>query len=305
MSNNEEKSPKVAGPQWKKIITDFLLLITVTGFFGIICKEVMDELKPPSPFGNIVSIVNKDDIVDKDDIEDKDDKDAIKNIGTNPYFIKELNDKYKKNVDFANEQDNHGATLLMKLSYSNNNATKNNELADITRVYYIQQLIGRAGINPNLTDLDGFNALHWATWSGLTRISTILINAGIDINLQENNGYTPLMLAAMRGNEKVVTLLLGLGADPSLKNNKGQTAAELAKRFTASYSQRDSYIFKLIYDKERHAASVTTSQHFQADQAGKLLELPVLMAKIIKEDEAQSREEAKKIAKKGTLTPKK
>lgn len=280
MSNNEETSPADSNTQWKKIVSDFLILIAITATFGTICKLIMDRLQPEDLFGNIVSIVKKDDI-DKQ--------------GQNSYFVSALQKKYNEDSDFANKQDNHGITLLMRLSYSNNNETMNNKLADITRVYYVQKLMARPGIDPTIFDKDGFNALHWATWSGLPRISTMLLNAGVDINLQENNGYSPLMLAAMRGNKEVVELLLGLGADSSLKNKKGQTAADLAKTFAAAYNQRDYLAFSLIYNSERHAESFATCSILQANNSPKL-ELSTLMEKIKKDDQAETRKEAKKIA---------
>lgn len=287
MSNNEEKSPEGSDSIWKKIISDFLILIAITSCFGYVCKEIMDKLKPTQLFDNIVSIAHKDDINDKDK----------KDQGENTFFNRELKEKYGYYPNFANIQDNHGATLLMKLSYSNNNSTMNNELADITRVYYIQKLLERPGINTKITDKDGFNALHWASWSGLPRISTILLNTGLDINLQEDNGYSPLMLAAMRGNDKVVALLLGLGADTSIKNKDGKTAADLATAYASGYSQRDAFIYKLIYDKDRHVACYTTNDYFQSKDAPKLV-LSTLMEKIKKEDEAISRKAAKELIKK-------
>lgn len=129
---------------------------------------------------------------------------------------------------------------------------------DVQRLYYLRELLQAPGVDVNMTDQDGFTALHWAAWSGMPYCCFTLVQAGLDINAKENNGYTPLMLAAMRGNADTVELLLRLGADKQATNAKGATAAALATAAAASYHKSDTVVYKFIYSKKRDAFYVRT-----------------------------------------------
>ena len=123
---------------------------------------------------------------------------------------------------------------------------------DVQRLYYLFALLQAPGIDVHATDIDGFTALHWAAWSGMPYCCFSLVQAGLDINAQEKNGYTPLMLAAMRGNADAVEMLLRLGADKELTNAKGATATSLATAAATSYHKSDTFVYTLIYSKQRN-----------------------------------------------------
>ena len=54
------------------------------------------------------------------------------------------------------------------------------------------------------------------------------LDAGLDPNLTNENGWSLLMLAAVEGSLPLGALLLERGADPSRQNAKGQTALTIA-----------------------------------------------------------------------------
>jgi ankyrin repeat protein len=137
----------------------------------------------------------------------------------------------------TNKQDDFGRTALMWSAYANFLDRKEIDNADTKRLAIASQLLD-AGANPNVRDSDGWTALMWSSWSGLTKISDLLIARGTDLNAVDKNGQNALMLAAMRGNVEIVQLLIGKGADKSLVSKSGKTAADYAKEATVQYPER-------------------------------------------------------------------
>ena len=56
----------------------------------------------------------------------------------------------------------------------------------------------------------------------------VALDNGLDPNLTNENGWSLLMLAAVEGAVPLGTLLLARGGDPALKNTRGDTAASIA-----------------------------------------------------------------------------
>ncbi len=54
------------------------------------------------------------------------------------------------------------------------------------------------------------------------------LDNGLDPNLTNENGWSLLMLAAVEGAVPLGTLLLARGADASMKNARGETALSIA-----------------------------------------------------------------------------
>lgn len=221
---------------WGLIIGDMVKLMIIVGCVGVVCKFGIAMFERVSPSEDLVSIVNKNKMTEQ---------------GTNQDFLTEIANGKESYSNFINCRDSNGVTPLMWLSYANFNGTERDEAKDKDRYYYVKHLLDQPDIDIHAKDGTGMTALHWASWSGLTHCSAMLIKAGLDINEPESKGYTPLMLAALRGNSAEVDMLLALGADPSAKNTAGLTAYDLAVKNRDSYSQRNSKVYQLIYSESR------------------------------------------------------
>lgn len=254
----EQQSPELAAAseqadshevktEWAPIIKDFLILLVIMGVLGFGCNLLKDAFAHKSPTDSLVSLIRKGDLKE------------VKGVEKDEPFLKELEEGLAKDAGFVNTRDANLRTPLMWAAYANFNNPEKAAETDTNRLYYIEALFNK---NADITavDEDGFNALHWAAWSGMRFTSYKLIKKGIDINSRENNGYTPLMLAALRGNDKVVDLLLKMGADPTLKNSKGETAAQLVNSAETAYSKRDSFIYGPVFSKEREEAYARTKK---------------------------------------------
>lgn len=241
MSDTEQQNTHPSEEQqtrWLPIITDMLILIAVMSVIGYLCNLIMKPFEKNYPTDSLVALILKAN---------------VKN-GADDVFAKELSEGVAADAGFVNTGDLTGRTPLMWAAYTHFNDPDKALEKDAARLFYVNALLHTPGIEPQKVDNDGFTALHWAAWSGLPQCSAALIDVGgLDINAADNSGYTPLMLAALRGNVEVVRLLLEKGADLSLKNRHGQTAADLATNFESAYSSRDSWVYKLIYNRNRES----------------------------------------------------
>jgi len=100
------------------------------------------------------------------------------------------------------------------------------------------------GVNPNLQNIGGYTALHYAVplypyspdYIGSTIL--LLLSYGANPNLQDNRGYTALFSSIECHNnyncnynyEEITAFLLHFNANPYLKNKNGETAFDLAKK---------------------------------------------------------------------------
>ena len=140
----------------------------------------------------------------------------------------------------ANRGDDFGRTPLMWAAYLNLMDRKTLIEADLKHEASANLLLS-AGANPNLRDNDGWTALMWASWSGLTKTADLLIAHGTNIATADKNGQTALMIAAMRGNVDIVKLLLAHGADKSANSKSGQKARDYVASAMRQYPDRKPY----------------------------------------------------------------
>jgi ankyrin repeat protein len=76
----------------------------------------------------------------------------------------------------------------------------------------------------------GWNALHYAAFSGKAEIAAMLLAAGADANLKAPNAQTALMLAARNGHLETVRILAGANADPGARDPVEGTALDMARK---------------------------------------------------------------------------
>ncbi|XP_041065814.1 ankyrin repeat domain-containing protein 39-like isoform X2 [Carcharodon carcharias] len=79
------------------------------------------------------------------------------------------------------------------------------------------------GTDPNLPDLSGYTALHYASRRGDYEICEYLLRKGANSNVQTKGGATPLHRAAYCGHLSVLNLLLSYGAIPAITDDDGAT----------------------------------------------------------------------------------
>ncbi len=99
--------------------------------------------------------------------------------------------------------------------------------AKLGRLDLIEELLAH-GVDVQITNADGCNALWLACYAGDHGVIRRLIAAGIDLDLQNGNGATCLMYVASNSKADLVELLLSYGADATLKNFDDFTALDLA-----------------------------------------------------------------------------
>lgn len=73
----------------------------------------------------------------------------------------------------------------------------------------------KQGVSVNVSQPDGFTALHWAAQRDKADMADVLIRAGEKVNAADNYGVTPLSLACTNGSAPMVDMLLKAGADPN------------------------------------------------------------------------------------------
>ena len=93
---------------------------------------------------------------------------------------------------------------------------------------YIVHLLLQHGGDPLLTDGQGYNILHLATFDGNVFLLLILLHQGIPVDEPDPSGHTCLMWAAYKGFPACVELFLQWGASVSGADTSGFTALHWA-----------------------------------------------------------------------------
>lgn len=94
--------------------------------------------------------------------------------------------------------------------------------------YYLVHLLLESGADPLLTDNQGYNSLHLATFDGNVFLILLLLHQNIPVDGPEPMGHTCLMWAAYKGYEACVDLYLRWGASVTATDAKGFTALHWA-----------------------------------------------------------------------------
>ena len=85
-------------------------------------------------------------------------------------------------------------------------------------------------VDPNIAQVDGMTALHWAVYHDDFQTAQLLVNQGAQPEPQNRYGVTPLYSACLNGNPAIVRLLLKAGADANSTFSSGETALKTASR---------------------------------------------------------------------------
>lgn len=94
--------------------------------------------------------------------------------------------------------------------------------------FYMVYLLLEEGADPLLTDGQGYNLLHLATFDGNVFLLLILLHQNIPIDGPDPAGHTSLMWAAYKGYPAVVELFLQWGASVNIRDENGFTALHWA-----------------------------------------------------------------------------
>ena len=94
--------------------------------------------------------------------------------------------------------------------------------------YYTVHLMLQNGADPLLTDEQGYNMLHLATFDGNVFLMLLVLHQNIPVDDPDPSGHTCLMWAAYYGYPACVDLLLRWGACVNMKDDKGFTALHWA-----------------------------------------------------------------------------
>ncbi|KAM8924146.1 ankyrin-3 isoform 2-T2 [Pelodytes ibericus] len=91
----------------------------------------------------------------------------------------------------------------------------------------VSELIQR-GADVDASTKKGNTALHIASLAGQVEVVKVLVTNGANVNAQSQNGFTPLYMAAQENHLEVVTFLLDNGSSQSLATEDGFTPLAVA-----------------------------------------------------------------------------
>ncbi|NP_001178941.1 ankyrin repeat domain-containing protein 7 [Rattus norvegicus] len=84
------------------------------------------------------------------------------------------------------------------------------------------------GADPNLGDIYGNTALHYAVYGQNISLANKLLDYKANLEAKNKDGYTPLLLAVAENNENMVKFLLKKGADVNASDKNHRTAIMIA-----------------------------------------------------------------------------
>lgn len=94
--------------------------------------------------------------------------------------------------------------------------------------YYTVNLLLQHGADPLITDVQGYNILHLATFESNILSVVLLLHQNIDVDIPDTHGHTCLMWAAYKGYPAHVDLFLRWGANVHATDETGFTALHWA-----------------------------------------------------------------------------
>ena len=222
--------------KYRLILIDTLILCMVSTVLAVVFNFTVDKLKGE---------VKKDDPI------------VIAIIQAD---AKEVEKLVQMGAGVTNETDELGRTALMRAAFANYFETRPAprdapatilRQTDDKRVAMVGMLVEH-GARLDTRDRDGWSALMWASWSGLTEVAAKLLDLGASPEFADRQGHTALIIAARRGNAEIVEALLAKGADPAVRNRAGESALDAARAGMAQYPDNASGFTAIIARLARH-----------------------------------------------------
>ncbi len=136
------------------------------------------------------------------------------NIKIRKNSINLLSELIENNLNYVNEKDKNGNTILF-YEIEKNNKENMKLILDVDI------------LDLNIKNKDGDSYLHYAIKNKNYNLIHNLIRKGIDLNIQNNLGNSPLHLAYELDDSVAINILIKNNINTRLKNKKGQIAEEI------------------------------------------------------------------------------
>ncbi len=147
-----------------------------------------------------------------------------------------------------------------------------------------------AGVNPELSDENGYTPLMNAIMYGNLEAVKTLLNYNVRLNPENRYGKDALMMAVISGNNDAVELLLDKKADPDTSSDTGETPLSLAVK-----ARNKEIITTLL--KKGASPAFKTSRESPLDLARKIGDKDILelLFTVSKEEDAEEPKEEEKV----------
>lgn len=214
------------------ILKDAVILLVVSTVFVTLCNMFFKSLKKSADSDPIVTAMLQNDMPGAAEVL------GDKGMAGSKKAYASLDEYRRERLALP---DDFGRTPLMMTAYANISSAERLQKTDAERAPFADLFI-KSGADVNATDKDGWNALMWASWSGMTTVAAKLEEAGTQVGQADRQGNTALMLAAMRGNADIVQSLLAKKADAAAAAKNGKKAADLAAEGLKQYpAKKEAY----------------------------------------------------------------
>ena len=170
----------------RNIIVDSLILVAFSSILGGISLVVSKSFSgDPNPALDLITVMKKAEAKEVNASSEQEEQEArVKGMKEFDQTLEEGEQlAAKEGKAFVNMTDPHGRTPVMWVCYANYNNIETTLKLEAKRAPYLGRLLEDPRVEIDQKDKGGWTALHWASWSGLDRLSDMLIEKKADINL--------------------------------------------------------------------------------------------------------------------------
>ena len=164
----------------RNIIVDSLILVAFSSLLGGLSLLVSKSFSgDPNPALDLITVMKKAEAKEVNASSEQEEKEArVKGMKEFEQTLKEGEElAAAEGKAFVNMTDPHGRTPVMWVCYANYNNIETTLKLEATRAPYLDRLLEDPRVEIDRKDKDGWTALHWASWSGLDRLSDMLIES--------------------------------------------------------------------------------------------------------------------------------